>query len=63
MCREVEGKELAEAEAEADNSVIYPIEPDYKSDGTNDGDEEDITGYKNHKRASLQIIADLNALW
>ena len=56
----VEGKTLAQAQAEADDGVIHPIEPDYKKDGTKDDDEEDDAEYTNRKQSSLKIIAEAN---
>ena len=58
FCCGVEGEELDEAEA--DDSVVHPIELDYKNDGTNYDDDEDAAGYTNRERASLQTIAEVN---
>ena len=56
--RGVEGEKLDEAEA--GDSVIPPIEPDYEKDGTNNDDEKDSVGYTNLEHVSLQIIAEAN---
>ena len=61
FCLGVEGEE--QDEAEANDSVVHPIELDYKKDSTNDDDdddEEDAAGYTISGRASLQIIAETN---
>ena len=61
FCPGVEGEELDEVEV--DDSVVHPIELNYKKDGTNDDDddnEEDAVGYTNSECASLQIIDQAN---
>ena len=60
---EVDGEELDELEV--DNSVVHPIELDYKIDDTkddddDDDDEKDTAGYTSSECASLQIIDEAN---
>ena len=60
-CYGVEGEELDEAETAEEDIVVQLIELDYKKDGTmDDDDEEDAARYTDHKRASLQLIAEAN---
>ena len=56
FCHGVDGEKLDELEA--DDSLINPIELDYKKNDTNDDndDEEDVVGYTNSEGASLQLI-------